>query len=137
MPTRPMTLGGAVEQGVEAVGLHGCGVADETVRELRGGHGQVEEQHDPENVADAAIAIGRRSHGAPRSGGQRGYGRGTRPTRSRTLASVRAAMASARSAPVLSTSSVKLLSASSSRMRAWMGARAFATTSPRSALRSA
>ena len=68
---------------------------------------------------------------------RRSYGRGTSPTRSRTLASVRAAMASARSAPVLSTSSVKLLSASSSRMRAWMGARASTTTSPRSALRSA
>ena len=34
------------------------------------------------------------------------YGRGTSPTRSRTLASVRPAMASARSAPALRTSSV-------------------------------
>jgi hypothetical protein len=99
-------VGRAVEHGVEAVGLHGRGMTHEPVHELRRGHRQVEEQHDPEDVADASIAIWGRSHGAPRSGGRRGYGRGTSPTRSRTLASVRAAMASARSAPVLSTPSV-------------------------------
>ena len=42
-------VGGAVEQGVEAVGFHGCGVADDAVDELRQRHGEVQRQDDPQD----------------------------------------------------------------------------------------
>ena len=62
------------------------------------------------------------------------YGRGTNPMRSRTFCIVRSAIAEARSAPSRSTSRVKPLSALSSVMRRWKGARASTTTSARSFL---
>ena len=105
-------VGGAVEERVEAVGLHRRGVADDAVEELCQRHGEVQRQHDPEDRADLPAAVrgwGQGGHGrwwAADAGAEGGYGRGTSPTRSRTLASVRSAMASARSAPVLRTSSV-------------------------------
>ena len=71
-------------------------------------------EHEGELVADhvGGAELHRFDRDHESSGGRQApslqarYGRGTSPTRSRTLASVRPAMASARSAPVLRTSSV-------------------------------